>query len=133
MRKAVEIPVEQLRELAAIGCTQDEIGRVFGLSQSAISRRLEKEPHRSAWEGGRAEGDMSLRRKQYEMAMNGNVVMLLWLGKNRLGQADKAESKIEYDSRVSVRYIAEWGRSDDEILRGCEMRAIEPGDARDGA
>jgi hypothetical protein len=31
---------------------------------------------------------MSLKRKQYEVAMSGNVSMLIWLGKNILGQRD---------------------------------------------
>ncbi len=116
MRKTVDMPVEQVRELASIGCTQSELGRVFGLSQSQISRRLAKEPYRSAWEGGRAEGDMSLRRKQHELAMSGDRVMLIWLGKNRLGQADKVESSVEEKPTTQVTYIARWGGSHDELL-----------------
>ena len=30
-----------------------------------------------------------LKRKQYEGAMGGNVTMLIWMGKNYLGQSDK--------------------------------------------
>lgn len=32
---------------------------------------------------------MSLKRKQYEVAMAGNVTMLIWLGKIRLGQVEQ--------------------------------------------
>jgi len=34
---------------------------------------------------------MSLRRKQIEVALKGNVSMLIWLGKQMLGQMDKQE------------------------------------------
>ena len=33
-------------------------------------------------------GKISIRRKQFEVAMNGNIAMLIWLGKNWLGQTD---------------------------------------------
>ena len=33
----------------------------------------------------------NLRKKQYDVAMAGNVSMLIWLGKNELGQKDKLE------------------------------------------
>jgi hypothetical protein len=42
-----------------------------------------------------AGGKMSLRRKQYTKAMEGNVTMQIWLGKQWLGQSDKMESKQE--------------------------------------
>jgi hypothetical protein len=38
---------------------------------------------------GRCDCQASLRRKQYEIAMKGNVSMLIWLGKNILNQAEK--------------------------------------------
>lgn len=126
MRKTIEMPVEQVRELASIGCTQSELGRVFGLSQSQISRRLSREPHRSAWEAGRAEGEMSLRRKQHELALSGDRVMLIWLGKNRLGQADKIESSVEERPTTHVTYTAVWGgRYADEIGPGNGTPLIE--------
>jgi hypothetical protein len=34
---------------------------------------------------------INLRKKQYDVAMAGNVSMLIWLGKNELGQTDKNE------------------------------------------
>ena len=35
---------------------------------------------------------MSLRRKQYSTAMEGNATMLVWLGKNWLSQSDKLDT-----------------------------------------
>jgi hypothetical protein len=34
---------------------------------------------------------VNIRKKQYDVAMAGNVSMLIWLGKNELGQSDKNE------------------------------------------
>ncbi|MEY3788842.1 MAG: Psychrobacter phage pOW20-A [Pseudomonadota bacterium] len=35
---------------------------------------------------------INLLKKQYDVAMAGNVSMLIWLGKNELGQKDKLET-----------------------------------------
>ena len=46
---------------------------------------------------------VNLRKKQYDVAMAGNVSMLIWLGKNELNQSDKQDinqaiSEIKIDS-----------------------------------
>lgn len=79
-----DIDPEQVRKLAAIGCTHEEIASVVGCSQDTIARRFLEDV-----EYGRSQGKSSLRRKQWEMAMSGNVTMLVWLGKQYLGQSDK--------------------------------------------
>jgi hypothetical protein len=45
---------------------------------------------------------VNLRKKQYEVAMNGNVSMLIWLGKNELGQADKHEHDVPSELRDAI-------------------------------
>jgi hypothetical protein len=85
-RPATKIDAEEVRKLAALGCTQDEIGRFFGIHRSRIGRRFARE-----LELGRGECEISLRRKQIEMAMGGSVAMAIHLGKNMLGQTDRAE------------------------------------------
>jgi hypothetical protein len=57
---------------AVLGCSADTLERRF----AAVIKE------------GREQGKMSLKRKQYEVAMSGNVSMLIWLGKNILGQRD---------------------------------------------
>ena len=42
-----------------------------------------------------AEQKIELRRKQWQVAMEGNVQMLIWLGKNILGQKDVADTNWE--------------------------------------
>lgn len=40
---------------------------------------------------------MCLRREQYKAAMGGNTTMLIWLGKQLLGQSDKSEQTVKVD------------------------------------
>lgn len=75
---------EQVHTLAGIGCTIPEISAVTGHSESSIKRYFGTELIK-----GRANGHSSLRRMQWQAAQKGNVVMMIWLGKNMLGQADK--------------------------------------------
>lgn len=49
------------------------------------------------------EGNLKLLAKQYEVAMSGDRTMLIWLGKNRLGQSDKTEMK---DTTETIEKIA---------------------------
>ena len=44
-----------------------------------------------AIENGRANGRQTLRRLQWQAANEGNSTMLVWLGKQLLGQRDKTE------------------------------------------
>lgn len=42
----------------------------------------------------RAHGDTLIQEQQMNLAMKGNLAMLIWLGKQRLGQKDKQETEI---------------------------------------
>jgi len=84
--KKLPIDPEQVRKLAAIGCTHEEIGDIVGCSHDTLTRRF-----RDEIDSGRANAKASLRRKQWETALSGNITMLIWLGKQVLGQSDKQE------------------------------------------
>lgn len=81
-----DINPEQVNKLAAIGCTNKEIADIVGCSHDTLTRRFSED-----LEAGRSQGKASLRRKQYELAMSGNAAMLIWLGKQVLGQSEKQE------------------------------------------
>jgi AraC-like DNA-binding protein len=38
---------------------------------------------------------MKLLQKQFDVAMSGNVALLIWLGKQHLGQVDKQEAELK--------------------------------------
>lgn len=85
-RPLKQIDPAQVEKLAALHCTLEEIGTIVGCSVDTLSRRFA-----DAIEKGRAHGKASLKRRQYELAMAGNATMLIWLGKQHLGQRDKQE------------------------------------------
>ena len=82
-RPRKEIDTELLYKLAQIHCTMKEMVDILGVSEDTLKRRFS-----GIIDKGKAEGKMRLRRKQIEVAMKGNAVMLIWLGKQILSQSD---------------------------------------------
>lgn len=85
-RPKKQIDPEVLKKLCAIHCSWDEISDIMQVDRRTLERRFAQ-----AIQEGRSQGKMSLRRKRYEVAMNGNVPMLIWLSKQILGETDKME------------------------------------------
>jgi len=96
-RPLFQINWDTVDSMCAIQCTGEEIAGVLGCSYNTLFRACEKE-HSCTFEEyfdqKKSNGRMSLRRKQYSTAMEGNPTMLVWLGKNWLGQTDKIETAI---------------------------------------
>lgn len=93
-RPKKDIDAEQVRKLAAIDCSYAEIAAVVGCDPKTLTNRFSQ-----VIKEGREQGCSSLKRKQFEVAMAGNPTMLIWLGKQRLGQRDHQSLDIE-DRRV---------------------------------
>ncbi len=71
----------------------EEIAAFFGITERALEIRFAKEAAmREAKLRGALKGNVSLRKKQLTMALAGDRTMLIWLGKQRLGQRDKIET-----------------------------------------
>lgn len=93
-RPRKEFDIETLRNMVRIQCTAEECAGVFECSVDTIDRRLKELGY-----GGFAdfykrysdEGKASLRRAQWKAAQDGNPTMLVWLGKQMLGQRDKQD------------------------------------------
>ena len=91
-RPRLEFDLDRVRLLAGIQCTNAEIAAVCGCSEDTITRRTKDDPNfAEALRVGREQGKMSLRRRQWQLAMSGHAHMLIWLGKNILGQRDRLE------------------------------------------
>lgn len=75
-----------------IQCTGEEIAGMLNINYSTLERAC-KELHKRNFadysKEKRAGGKASLRRMQWKRAEAGSDTMLIWLGKNTLGQVDK--------------------------------------------
>ena len=81
--KKYDIPPHKVQELAEFGCTNTEIAQFYGCSENTIRRN-----YGEILTKGRASGKTRLRQLQWEVAKKGNVTMLIWLGKQVLGQSE---------------------------------------------
>jgi hypothetical protein len=80
----------QMQHLAEHGWTIDEIAAFFNVSQQAIDDMLRRDPtFRAIMDRGKALGRGKLRSYQFQAASKGNPIMLIWLGKQMLGQRDE--------------------------------------------
>ena len=83
---------EQVAKWASAGATKQEIASRLGISDDTLQLRIKEDPMlQTLFDQGHAELKLSLRSKQVELALAGNVTMLVWLGKQLLGQRDKQE------------------------------------------
>ncbi len=89
-RPLLEIDENQVEELASIFCTMKEIAAVVGCSVDTLEGRFS-----DVIAKGRERGKMSLRRAQWQAVKNGNVVMMIWLGKQILDQVEKTQLILE--------------------------------------
>ena len=82
---------KQFESLCAIQCTQEEICNVLEVSEKTLinwCQEVYNESFSKVFRQKKELGRMSLRRKQWELAQNGNSTMQVWLGKNILKQSD---------------------------------------------
>lgn len=84
--KKYKIDHDLVFKLASIHCSYEEIADCVGTSVPTLKKRFSK-----IIDKGRAEGKKSLRRAQFEAAVEKkDVRMLIWLGKQLLGQSDNS-------------------------------------------
>jgi hypothetical protein len=96
---SVDIDMKIIETLASIGATQREMATVFSCSVDTIERRLAEPANREILERGRSKFRVAIRRMQFKSAEEGNVTMQIWLGKQYLGQRDKAHYEVATDER----------------------------------
>ncbi|TXH45719.1 MAG: hypothetical protein E6Q97_31000 [Desulfurellales bacterium] len=89
------------------GCTAEGIAASLGIDRPTLYRRCEtdnKVLFTTFSQQKRAKGDDLLRMKQFDAAMKGDKTMLVWLGKQRLGQAEKSENQLTVN-KIEVEFI----------------------------
>lgn len=81
----------------------------LGISYDTLARRIKEKYSCSFAEYRNKKKEpmrVNLLKKQYDVAMSGNVTMLIWLGKNELGQTDKQESVISNDKPLTFNVVS---------------------------
>ena len=86
-RPKKELDEEVIAKLSQIGCTQEEIGSVIGISARQLQRR-----YADLVADNKNKGKASLRKKMWEKALKGDPKMLIWLSKNYLNMVDKVHT-----------------------------------------
>jgi len=84
-----EVDKDVIAKLSQIGCTQEEIGSVVGISARTLNRRFA-----DLVAENKNIGRASLRKKLWSKAMRGqgNEKLLIWLSKNELNMVDKVHT-----------------------------------------
>ena len=94
-RPRFEFDMGLVERLAQISCTDGEIAAACGCSVDTLARRRADEPgFAETIERAREAGKSSLRRAQWKAALSGDRTMLIWLGKQHLGQRDRQDLEV---------------------------------------
>ena len=83
-RPTKEVDTKVIASLSQIGCTQEEIGSIVGISARTLQRR-----YADLVAENKNIGRASLRKKLWERALKGDPKLLIWLSKNELNMVDK--------------------------------------------
>ena len=97
-RKKIELDEEEIKKLAGLGCSVEEMADFFGVGKRTLERN-----YGAAINRGRKSVKISLKKKQYDIAMKGNVKMLIWLGIQYLEQKHKVEERGEHSVSVKIK------------------------------
>lgn len=98
--------IEEFKRLCSVFCSKEEICFVMGVTEMQLEKLLnkylredvcgkasQKITFEEAFDKYSTDGKLKLRRKQFELAMEGDRSMLVWLGKQYLGQTDPDKGK----------------------------------------
>ena len=88
-RPPKDVDEPTLMKLASLGLTTSEIAAVLGVHVRTLENNFAAEMAE-----GKEMCKASVRRKQFELAMAGNPTMLIWLGKQILGQKERYEQLV---------------------------------------
>ena len=104
-KKRVKIDWEMIDRYCEAGCTGLEIAALLGIHRMTLYTRCKSdkginfEQYRHS---KRSKGDAYIRAAQYKQALQGDRKMLIWLGKNRLGQKDCHTWQESFNGQLAI-------------------------------
>jgi IS30 family transposase len=94
---------EKVDKFLMCHCSVTQAARAIGISDDTLRRRIKEKFDilpKDYKKLKASEGKSNLKVKQYEMAMEGDKAMAIWLGKQWLKQSDKSE--VKQDNKNSI-------------------------------
>jgi len=98
------IDMNQVFQLVARNWSIPEIAGFLGVSEKTLDRRLKNDPEfQKIWKRGKATCTGSIRSAQWDSAVRDkNPTMLIWLGKQLLGQRDEFDVGVQHTHTLSI-------------------------------
>lgn len=96
--KRRDIDLSELEKLCQLQATDEEIAAWFNVSVRTIERRRLEPSFAEAMHRGKARGRISVRRMQMKLLEQGNATIAVWLGKQLLGQVERAEDRTAFET-----------------------------------
>ncbi len=104
-RPKANIDWDRVDKLLQAQCSGVGIASLLGIDYDTLSRRC-KEVHKTNFEDymrrKKSEGLELIRAKQFELAMRGDRTMLIWLGKQYLGQKENQELTGDMSHKIEI-------------------------------
>jgi hypothetical protein len=104
-RPKAKIEWDRVGQMLEAGCSGVGIAGVLGIDEATLRKRCLKDLKISFSEFSqqkKAKGDDLIRLKQFDLAMKGDKTLLIWLGKQRLEQAERQDQKHEHSGGVVI-------------------------------
>lgn len=101
----VPIDWQKVADMCAAGAHSTSIAHQFGINADTLCKRMAKElgTDFTSFRATHFErGNDILRVKQFEVAAKGDKSLLVWLGKQRLGQRDKQDINAQVNYQPPV-------------------------------
>ena len=96
----------QIYEMAKLFLTLPQMSTLLRVDRKHLAKLLEDPKLQAAYERGRGEVKEKLLKKQVDLALEGSVTMLIWLGKNYLDQTDQFQPANQTAVQVVINGIA---------------------------
>jgi hypothetical protein len=110
--------VESIENMARCGCSRNTIAIILDFDNDKLSNNIE---YRKAYEKGQENFKHDLLVAQREVAIiKKNPTMLIWLGKQYLGQCEKTQNTQIIDNAGLTLNIITSDQSDEERLKRIE-------------
>ena len=116
-RPKAEIDWAIVDEYLQAQCMGTEIADYLGIHPNTLYLACEERNNISFSEYSqqkKSAGKAVLRKKQWEMALNGDKTMAVWLGKQVLGQRDKIDNDVSVSEKVQPVIVFNNGEDSNE-------------------